>query len=114
MDRERMKQVFANLLRNACQATVPGGRVSIGYKVHELGVTVRVEDNGCGIRPEHAHVIWEPFFSTKGDTGLGLGLHICKTTVEAHQGAIECRSTPGGGSLFLVTLPRPACTPPNP
>jgi signal transduction histidine kinase len=66
---------------------------------------ITVADNGCGMAPETAARIWEPFFSTKGEEGTGLGLDVAKSIIEAHGGTIECVSAPQQGATFTIRLP---------
>jgi len=105
VNQEKILQVALNLLRNALQATREGGTIRVG--VHREGDRARLEvaDDGVGIAPEHLARIWEPFFTTKGDTGTGLGLGIVKRIVEEHGGTIGVESAPGRGSTFTVELP---------
>ena len=107
-DDEKLAQVLVNLVKNACEATGEGGAVSIDYEAHPEGAVIRVSDNGPGIAPELLTQIWEPFYTTRGKSGLGLGLDICRSFVEGLNGVIECDSAPGRGAVFTITLRRPA------
>jgi PAS domain S-box-containing protein len=110
-----IRQVFTNLVVNALEAVPFGGKViihtSAGQNWDEAtckGVRVIVADNGPGIRPEHRQSICEPFFTTKGNKGSGLGLWVSKGFVEKHGGSIRVRSSvqPGkSGTVFAVFLP---------
>jgi signal transduction histidine kinase len=102
---EKLLQVVLNLIRNAIQATREGGRIRIGVSRRGARVLLEIEDDGAGIHPEHLSQIWEPFFSTKGDAGTGLGLGICRRIVEEHGGQITVQSQPGKGATFTVELP---------
>jgi len=66
---------------------------------------VRVSDHGCGLTASQAVQLFTPFFTTKTD-GLGVGLAICRSIVEYHEGRLYFEDNPGGGSVFVVTLPR--------
>ncbi len=109
-DREKLRQVFLNLVLNGIQATPGGGRLTINAA--ELpaaeGKSPRLEisfvDNGSGIAAEHLERIFEPFFTTKRG-GTGLGLAIAQKIVESHGGSIAVTSAIGRGSSFVVTLP---------
>ncbi len=106
-DKGRIKQVLINLLQNAAHATEGHNPALIRLEILEdsdFGI-VRVIDNGCGIAPENLEKVWEPLFTTREDSGTGLGLDICRKIVDAHQGRIECESTPGSGATFTVCLP---------
>jgi signal transduction histidine kinase len=108
-----LRQVFSNLLSNALDALEPGGHLRIRAKEcwsEARGRSVRVifADNGHGIGPEHRSRIFDPFFSTKGNFGTGLGLWVTKQIVEKHGGSIRMRSrlnAKRSGTVFSVTLP---------
>ena len=106
---EQLVQVFVNLLTNASQAAAADGAlvvVTTSLDVAERRVTIQVEDNGSGIKPEHAGEVFAPFFTTKGDHhGTGLGLSIVKSIVESHEGDIRVVSEPGHGACFVLDLP---------
>jgi K+-sensing histidine kinase KdpD len=109
-NRGKIKQVLINILQNAAHAVQgrenPQIRCTIGEEP-EFGV-IRVIDNGCGIAPQNLKKIWEPLFTTRGDSGTGLGLDICQKIIEAHNGRIECESPPeeaSAGTAFSIRLP---------
>ncbi|HUY93120.1 MAG TPA: ATP-binding protein [Pirellulales bacterium] len=106
-NRVKLQQVLINLLKNAAHAIRERaeGRIALAVEVEGPSVVLSVSDNGCGMAPEVAERIWEPFFTTKGDEGTGLGLDIVKAIVEAHGGQIECRTAPGAGARFIIRLP---------
>ncbi|GAC1549996.1 MAG: hypothetical protein NVS2B9_16410 [Myxococcales bacterium] len=110
-DRERILQVFANLLSNAERHSRDGGRIQISAAVDGSMLCVKVQDNGSGIAAEHQELIFERLYQV-GDAphirsrgGLGLGLHIVKTIVEAHGGTVWVDSALGKGSTFSFMLP---------
>jgi C4-dicarboxylate-specific signal transduction histidine kinase len=105
-DRVQIEQVLSNLLRNACEALEGQARRRIAITARREGrdVVVRIEDNGPGLEPEILERLFEPQFTTKA-SGLGLGLAICKTIVEAHGGRIWAENAKGGGAAFSVALP---------
>jgi len=107
-DSSGLRQVFMNLLINACQAIKDGGRVEIStsYSDKERAVYVQVRDTGCGIAHEVIDRIWDPFFTTKEvGKGVGLGLALSYSIVKRHGGDISVKSTVGEGSQFTVRLP---------
>jgi signal transduction histidine kinase len=111
VDRDRVLQVFANLVANAVRFTQAQGRVSLGARCAEGAhdfVTCWVDDDGVGMHPEHAAQAFDPFWQARrGDGGgLGVGLTICKEIVEAHGGRIGIEAGRGGGTRFWFTLPR--------
>jgi signal transduction histidine kinase len=103
---DRMKQVLINLVRNAAQALpAEGGSICIRVSKDAEFARLEVMDNGKGIPIEDLDQIWVPFFSTKGESGTGLGLHISQVIVHQHGGRIECISEVGTGTVMTVFLP---------
>ncbi|HEY9138218.1 MAG TPA: ATP-binding protein [Terriglobus sp.] len=102
----QVRQVIANLVSNAVDAARLGGNVWLEARAtNDGGVELIVGDDGIGMTPEQQRQLFEPFFSTKGDLGNGLGLYISEEIVERHGGQIACETAPGKGSVFSVTLP---------
>lgn len=109
LDPAKLQQVLANLLSNAIHAVEgrAGARVAVTVRAEAERAVIGVEDNGCGIAPEHREAIFTPFFTTKGpDKGTGLGLPICLALVQALEGTMDFDSEVGQGTRFVVTLPR--------
>jgi signal transduction histidine kinase len=105
VDPGQVRQVLLNLLINALEAVPAGGTVRVRAQTDaDRWVTLRVEDDGCGLPASLGPRIFAPFVSTK-ETGLGLGLSICKRIVEAHGGTIDAGNRPEGGAAFTVRLP---------
>lgn len=103
-----IKQVVANLVSNALDATAPQGRVHA--EVHQVDGTIRltVADNGSGITEANLPHLFEPFFTTKAEVGTGLGLWVSKGIVDKHNGTVSVTSStaPGSsGTTFTVDLP---------
>lgn len=112
-DRVQIEQVIINLLRNAMDAMRNAERRELVVRTgpHGNGLTVvRVSDSGSGIDEDNRERLFEPFMTTKKD-GMGVGLSICRTIVEAHGGAIWAESNPGSGATFGFTLPTVAEAP---
>ena len=108
-DKEKLKQVFANVVDNAIDAlggVVEDRRLELFIENGGRRAIVRLRDNGAGMTPEQAERIFNPFFTTK-ETGTGLGMAISRKIVEAHEGTIDVVTEPGRGSEFAVTLPLP-------
>jgi two-component system sensor histidine kinase HydH len=104
-DREQLRQVFVNLALNALDAMPSGGTLTIRVYLAAGGLaTVDVLDTGPGILPSQLPRLFQAFSSTK-ETGLGMGLVICKRIVEAHAGTLEAANIPGSGARFTLTLP---------
>lgn len=104
----KIRQVLANLVSNALDAAPVGGKVTIEFLAVGERTGFRVTDNGTGISEDVLKRLFEPFFSTKGDLGNGLGLYISKEIVERHGGTLEIESTPGKGTTATVMLRRQA------
>lgn len=111
-DRARLLQVFWNLLSNAIKFSSPGGHVRVNCESNGRDVIVQVEDSGQGIAPDFLPFVFERFRQADGSKtrihgGLGLGLSLVKSFVEAHHGHVEAESAGlGQGSRFTVRLPR--------
>jgi signal transduction histidine kinase len=103
----KLQQVLFNLVRNAADAIGVQANGEVTAIVDQAGpnAILSVRDNDGGIDPGHMQKIWEPFFSTKGEAGNGLGLDVCRRIVEAHNGTISCDSNPGDGATFNIRLP---------
>jgi PAS domain S-box-containing protein len=106
----QVEQVVINLVSNAAKAIPAGRKGTIVLRVGATDGTVHLDvtDDGVGIRPEHLERIFEPFFTTRpaGDQrGIGIGLAISHSIVEAHEGSLTVRSEPGKGSTFRMALP---------
>lgn len=105
-DRDRLLQVFENLMGNALKFTKPGGRVTVGAIPKEGEVLFRVTDTGSGIAAEDLPHLFERFWQARKERrGAGLGLPIVKGIIEAHRGRIWAESLPGQGSTFFFTIP---------
>ncbi|MCB9631847.1 MAG: HAMP domain-containing histidine kinase [Sandaracinus sp.] len=106
-DARRLEQVFLNLLLNAADACREKSRARIRVRAENLGdrVAISVEDDGEGIPAEVIERVYEPFFTTKGDEGTGLGLYVSKHVVEAHGGLLSIVSEPTRGTTVRVVLP---------
>ncbi len=103
-DREELRRVCINIIRNAIQAMDERGKIVIGTEVRGHHCLVTFEDNGPGIPPELQSKVFEPNFSTKSD-GMGLGLAMARKVIEDLNGTISLESTLGKGTIIIVTLP---------
>jgi signal transduction histidine kinase len=103
LDGNQMRQVLLNLVRNAVEA---GAKVvTLRAATTDQALELSVADDGAGMTTEEAQRAFDPFFSTK-PTGTGLGLAITRQVVEDHAGTIDVDSRPGGGTTFVLRLPR--------
>jgi signal transduction histidine kinase len=103
-DREKLRQVFVNLLVNAMEATPDGGEVELVARVEGARVIVEIRDTGQGIAEDDLPRLFDPFFTTKPG-GTGLGLSIVRKILEQHGGTISLRSRVGMGTTTVVELP---------
>lgn len=106
-DSSEIRSVLVNLILNALDAMPEGGEITVETAVSGDG-TIRciVSDTGRGIGKETAGRIFDPFYTTKGKDGLGLGLSEAYVAMKRHGGEIRCDSTPGEGSVFTLLFPR--------
>jgi signal transduction histidine kinase len=96
-------QVLMNLALNACEAQPEGGEVRVSAERDNGRIHVEIADRGPGIAAEDVARIFEPFYSTKGSTGLGLS--VCHTIVSQHGGELKAQDREGGGAVFHLLLP---------
>src|SRR5207249_4877803 len=107
---DQLRQVFLNLMLNACDAMPDGGTLRINTELlpatpdQPAEIAIRVADTGVGIAPEHLPRLFEPFYTTKPQ-GTGLGLAISAHIVTQHGGQITVDSEVGAGTTFTTTLP---------
>ena len=108
VDKIQIQQVALNLIRNALDAMVDTPRRQLEIRVQaDDAETIRISvtDTGPGLDPEVRERVFQPFVTTKA-TGMGVGLSICRTIIEAHGGHIWAEDNMGGGAIFSFTLPR--------
>lgn len=105
IDARRIRQVLLNLLRNAADATSEGAKITVSLSRQGDWAELAVTDEGAGMAQAVADLVFEEFFSTKGEDGLGLGLALCRSTVVQHGGEIQCVTALGVGTTFTVRLP---------
>jgi two-component system sensor kinase FixL len=105
IDKVQIQQVVTNLVRNSVDALGKGqGVITIRAARCPDGVAIEVCDTGPGLDESVAQRLFQPFVTTKPG-GLGIGLSICRTIVEAHDGKLWATENPGGGTIFHLTLP---------
>jgi two-component system sensor kinase FixL len=106
VDKVQIQQVLLNLMRNALEAMQSSDRrelVVSTMPARDDMVAVSISDTGCGISPEVAAQLFQPFVTTKRQ-GMGIGLSISRTIVQTHGGHIAVESNPGGGTIFRFTV----------
>jgi len=111
-DADRIGQVITNYLTNALKYSAADRPVEVLLAIEGRMARVSVHDEGPGLSPTEQQAIWERFYQVERITarggygaGLGLGLHICRTIIEQHQGQVGVQSAPGEGATFWFTLP---------
>ena len=108
VDGDKLRQVFLNILQNACEAVKPGGEVKIAlshlYRGEENIIRIVIADNGVGILEKDWENIFEPFYTTKS-SGIGLGLANARKIIEHHKGSIKVIKKEGKGSAFEILIP---------
>ena len=111
MDPTLMAQVFSNLLENAIHHTPKEGKISISVQEEDTEVSIYIDDQGCGIAEKDLPYIFDPFYTKQAAKenhrlGVGLGLAICRSIVEAHGGTLAASNRKEGGACFQVMLPK--------
>ena len=116
-DAVMLQQIIVNLVRNALDALRSGNAedpcVRLALRSGDDTVTLEVHDNGCGIPEDMAERLFQPFATSK-PTGMGLGLAICRSLAELHQGRLGAEARPAGGTVFRLALPRATAPQPTP
>jgi PAS domain S-box-containing protein len=100
-----LREVFVNMIVNAVDAMPRGGKLAITCRRRENRLQLQFSDNGMGMPDEVRTKIFEPFFSTKGAHGTGLGLSVSYSIIERHEGSISVDSQMNGGATFTIDLP---------
>jgi PAS domain S-box-containing protein len=116
-DAAGIREMLANLIFNAVDAMPQGGTISVRARGEGGDVRLDVTDTGIGMSEDVRQRCLEPFFSTKGQHGTGLGLSLVHATVEQHRGTLTVESEPGRGTTFAIRFPlhgRPAASRPDP
>jgi two-component system, sensor histidine kinase and response regulator len=100
----RLRQVMLNIIQNAIEAMSDGGTLTITTAPHDdTGISIVVQDTGCGMSPEQMARMFEPFFTTK-EKGIGLGMSVVHRIIQAHNGKIIITSEPGHGTALTIVL----------
>jgi len=108
IDKVQIQQVLLNLMRNAVEAMAASARRELSISTARAGdmVEIRVADTGPGLAEQVRARLFQPFMTTKPG-GMGVGLSVCHTIVEAHGGELRAEEANGGGTVFRLTVPRP-------
>jgi two-component system NtrC family sensor kinase len=106
LDANELEQVLVNLVNNAIDATAVGGTIAVAAAREGDHLLLTVQDDGCGIAPEHLDRVFQPFFTTKPPgKGTGLGLSVVYGIVRGWGGTLQADSTPGQGTTMAVRIP---------
>jgi CheY-like chemotaxis protein/anti-sigma regulatory factor (Ser/Thr protein kinase) len=104
-DASALREMLTNLIFNAVDALPEGGTITLRTQSDGERIILTVLDNGTGMTEEVRRRCLEPFFSTKGDRGTGLGLSMCFGIIQRHQGTLDVQSAPGQGTSFVMSFP---------
>ena len=108
---QQLNHVFLNLINNAIEAMVDGSgpdkgnEISIISTLRDGNIVIKVSDTGPGLSDKDFHHIFDPFYTTKKQMGLGVGLSVCHDIIENHGGNIQAENAPEGGAVFTISLP---------
>jgi len=105
LDASKFRQALVNLCRNAVDAMPQGGRITLETLIDGSDAVIHVRDTGTGMSESVRQRCLEPFLSTKGELGTGLGLSMVYGIVERHRGKLEIQSVVGQGTTFIIRLP---------
>ncbi|CAA9245935.1 MAG: Chemotaxis regulator - transmits chemoreceptor signals to flagelllar motor components CheY [uncultured Chthoniobacterales bacterium] len=109
-DAAELREALTNLIFNAVDAMPDGGEITLRTVEELADVRLEISDTGTGMPEEVRRRCLEPFFTTKGELGTGLGLAMVYGTIERHGGKMEIESEPGRGTTFLIRLPKHLAT----
>ena len=104
IDADQIRQVLVNMIINAVQAMPEGGKLTIDARERDKFLEIEISDTGRGIPEETIGKIFDPLFTTRAK-GIGLGLAVCKSIIDRHEGHIELKSKVGKGTTFNIKLP---------
>ena len=104
-DESELREVLVNMVFNAVDAMPQGGTLTLSTREANGEVEVRIRDTGTGMTEDVRSRVFDPFYTTKGKGGLGLGLAVSYGIVRRHEGALEVESEPGSGTCFRIKLP---------
>ena len=105
-DKERMRQVFLNILDNAVKHGGEGGKITAEMRREDDEVVIRIRDFGCGIPAEELPLVKKKFYKGSSKArGSGIGLAVCEEIVSMHNGTLTLENAPGGGTLVTIRLP---------
>jgi two-component system, sporulation sensor kinase B len=104
-DKQKFRQAFINVIKNAVESMPNGGYLKIGTDFSQNNITIKVKDTGVGMTKEVIERLGEPYYSTKGSQGTGLGMMVVYSIVRAMNGTIKVQSEVGTGTIFQFGFP---------
>ncbi len=104
IDTDQIRQVMVNIITNGTQAMPEGGKLTIEAKRNDNFLELKISDNGVGIPDDIIGKIFDPLYTTRAK-GIGLGLAVCKSIIDRHDGHIDVESSVGKGTTFTIKLP---------
>ncbi len=104
-DRQKFHQCFLNVIKNAIEAMPRGGQLYIETQYSSTHITIEIKDTGVGMTPEQLQRLGEPYYSTKGSKGTGLGMMVVFSIVRAMEGSVQVKSEIGIGTVFRFSFP---------
>ena len=104
-ERQLFQQCFVNVIKNGIEATANGGLITVTSVNRKNGVEINITDTGIGMTSEQLKHLGEPYFSTKGVEGTGLGMMAVYRIIDSMKGTIRVKSKPGEGTTFTFYLP---------
>src|SRR5437660_12219159 len=110
-EKSALREVLTNLIFNAVDAMPEGGGIALETSIVDDRAVLKVRDTGTGMTEAVRQRCLEPFFSTKGERGTGLGLSMVYGIVERHRGKLEIESAAGQGTTFIIRLPQAESSP---
>jgi two-component system sporulation sensor kinase B len=103
-DRQKFDQCFVNVVKNAIESMPNGGDLTVTTQSNSSHVTIMIQDTGVGMTKEQIERLGEPYYSTKGDKGTGLGVMVANSIVKAMKGTVHVKSKVGVGSIFTFSF----------
>jgi two-component system sporulation sensor kinase B len=104
-DRQKFHQCFLNVIKNAIEAMPRGGQLYIETQYSSTHITIEIKDTGVGMTPDQLQRLGEPYYSTKGSKGTGLGMMVVFSIVRAMEGSVQVKSEMGIGTVFRFYFP---------
>jgi two-component system sporulation sensor kinase B len=104
-DRQKFSQCMLNVIKNGIESMPDGGNLLISMKKHQNKVLIEIKDTGVGMTKEQINKLGEPYYSTKGAKGTGLGMMVALSVVRAMKGTVQIKSELGKGTSFSIQFP---------